>query len=102
MRRLILLQAQALQAAENTAARTLILDITGVPVVDSADGAWLAERGADHPPARNRDRAGGDSPRGGAGASSALASISEGVPNLWQSPIGAQPGRQRASDQAAE
>jgi rsbT co-antagonist protein RsbR len=33
--RLSLLQTQALQAAQRTAARTLILDITGVPLVDS-------------------------------------------------------------------
>ena len=33
--RLSLLQAQALQTAERTAARTLILNITGVPVVQT-------------------------------------------------------------------
>jgi rsbT co-antagonist protein RsbR len=33
--RLLLLQSQALQAVERSSARSLILDITGVPVVDS-------------------------------------------------------------------
>ena len=43
---LLLLQEQALRSVERTAARTLIIDITGVPVVDSqvAQGVLAGDR----------------------------------------------------------